>query len=499
MSRPFESYPRSGTEAYDNLGDRLQIRLLTNINNADLSAGEVDIRHQFVFDNQPLGTTDNWPAEDPGEELEQHLIPRNHFVAEVGYSGPQPRDYYNASGRALQRDAKTYGDSIDGSLLRPGTYRYSIVAVAHIVAGGRPIIAARRLDIEFVIRQQDTSANGFWVVEYTNRAWGSHIQTRFSRFDGNRVQATADGIVLPMKQRAPNNLLIDERLFDFDETNGDVYSVTVPVANTFDHELRRIDAAGNIHTLPAINGIDTRKIIALAVDGGQRRLWLALPNQLVVVSLDDFRVIKNHERLIAPVIQIDPRTHELWVAAHRRDGAGPATYTIARYGLSDRPSVEQKAISVTALSAHAVLLPLNNGGLVVVGTHQRTPKYLMLDSAGNIQASSQPITEPIIQTAVNPANGEVWESVLKLARIPTIRHRNASFGAINEIGFNELKFANLYGVDYIPEQQVAVVTGNARFSTPPPVRGQLATIANNGQFGSIPYSGSVMAILKSIR
>ena len=220
-------------------------------------------------------------------------------MAETGYSGPLPRDYYNASGPARQENATAFAEQFGGPYLKPGNYKYSIVAVAH-VNPGRPTIAARRIDFEIRVLAAAETNSSFWIIEHTGRAWARHARTTFHRFENGAVRARAENLVLPMMLRAPNNLLIAERLFDFDEKTSDVYTVHVPVTHDSDQELRRIRANGTVEALPPIPGIDTKRVLTLAVDGVHRRLWLALPNMLIAVSLDGFKVVSKRGKYSCP-------------------------------------------------------------------------------------------------------------------------------------------------------------------------------------------------------
>lgn len=498
MTRPFDDYPNSGSEAYDRLGTRLQIQLVPVPEQINLGE-EITLRFTLVFDGNPLGTLDNWPSEDDCEDLQSHLISQNHYVAEVGYSGPQPQEYYNVSGRAFLENNQTYSRTFGTDALQPGTYRFTIVAVANVFHNGRSISAARRLDIETRLLGQVVQNPSFWVIEHINQAWARQGKTGFNRIESGSIQAQNKTMVLPMMLRAPNNLLIPERVFDFDETTGDIYTVHVPVPQTIDQEIRRINANGDAEVFGPIPGIDSKRILTLAVDGTRRQLWLALPNALVAISLDNFTVISNRPGVIAPTIAIDPLSGELWAGAHRRTNPGQATYGLKRYGLQGEPSIDLKSVVVTGNSHLSGMLPLNDGSLIVVGNLNRVTKYIRISHNGEIHSSSDALTEPILQFGVNPENGQIWEIIMVQSRIATVRHRDANFSTLHQFGLTDFGFANLFGIDYIPALNAAVVTGNARFARPPFFRGQLATISKKGTIKKIPFTGSQMAIVKSIR
>ena len=52
MTRPFDSYP-TGTEAYDRLGNRLELRL-EPVPKQISGKEQITIRFRFFFDGQPL-------------------------------------------------------------------------------------------------------------------------------------------------------------------------------------------------------------------------------------------------------------------------------------------------------------------------------------------------------------------------------------------------------------------------------------------------------------
>lgn len=498
MSEPFESYPNSGTEAIDRLGGRLAIQL--EVIPKQIQIGEaLSIRFRFVFDNRPLQTLADWPSEDDCEDLESPLIPQGHFVAQLGYSGPQPREHFNLTGRAFQENSSTYSRSLATRDQKPGAYKFVIVAVGHIQVSGRAMIVARRLEFSFRLIRQTVQNPSFWVIEHTSRAWARHAKTSFFRIENGSIRAQTDRIVLPLMVRAPNNLLIAERLFDFDEETGDIYTAHVPVTHTFDQELRRVRANGQVEALPAIAGIDTKRILTLAVDGANRRLWLALPTALVVVSLDSFSVISNRSGVVAPTITVDPLSGELWAGAHKRTSAGQVIYGLKRFGVEGDPTIDVKTVVVGAHAPHSGMVSLNDGGVMVVGTLKRESKYIRITADGKVHSSSESLKEPIIQFGVNPETGQIWETILVHSRIPTLRRRAANFSTIHQFGLSELGFTNLYGVDYIPSLQAAVASGNARFELPPNVRGQLAKISEQGVLERITFSGNRMSIVKSIR
>lgn len=498
MTRPFQSYPTGGTESFDRLSDRLSIELLSFP--TQLNVGEaLALRFRFLFDNKPLNTLGDWPTEDDCEDLESHLIPRNHFVAEVGFSGPQPRDTFNMAGAAFAENAQVYSRDFDTRSYKPGTYKFVIVAVGHLQIGGRASVVARRLEVTLRLLGQVAQNASFWTIEYVNKAWGSHGMTRFTRIEAGAVQAQVNNMVMPLMLRAPSGLLLYERLFDFDESTNDIVTIHVPVNASNGRALRKITANGEVMTIPPIAGVDPNRIITLAVDGTRRRLWLALNTGLMAVSLDTYDLISNRPNVIATSIAIDPFSGELWASAHLKSGPGPTSYGLKRYGLEGNPSIDLNTVTSVRSNHHAGMVPLNDGSLVMLGIQNRESKYIRITSDGNIHSSSQAIGEAIVQFGVNPENGEVWEIVMAMGRITTLQHRMADFSVRQRLGPTNFGFANVFGVDYIPALGSAVVIGNSRFNLKPHFRGQLAQISGQGVIKEISFTGTAVGIVKSVR